>query len=270
MRRTAVGLVRASHAGPTVVVTALSVALLVGLGAPGRVVAVATAAVLLGQLSVGWSNDWLDAGRDTAVRRRDKPVVAGAVRAETLRRCALVAAGLCVVASLATGPLPGVVHLVAVAGAWAYNLGLKRTAWSWVPYVVSFGLLPVFLSLAAGDGRVPWRLAVAGALLGAGAHVANALPDLEDDAATDVRGLPHRFGRRGSAVLAPVLLAAAAGVVVGGGAVRLAVGALTVAVAVAAGVVGAVRPSSRAPFALSMAVAGLCVGLLVTAGRGGA
>ena len=35
--------------------------------------------------------------------------------------------------------------------------------------------------------------------------------------------------------------------------------------ALAAGVVGVVRPRSRAPFALSMAVAGVCVVLLVLA-----
>lgn len=264
--RVGVGLVRASHAGPTAVVTALSAALLVGFDAPARVVVLATAAVLAGQLSVGWSNDWIDADRDTAVGRTDKPVVVGALRPATLRTCAAWAAVGCVLLSLATGLLPGAVHVAAVAGAWAYNLGLKRTAASWVPYVASFGLLPVFLALAAGAVAVPWRLAAAGALLGGGAHVANALPDLEDDAATDVRGLPHRLGRRGSAVVAPVLLVAAAGVVAGGGGVRLAVAVVAGCLAVAAGVVGVARPQSRLPFTLSMGVAVLCVGLLVTAG----
>ena len=42
-------------------------------------VAVAVA-VLAGQLSTGWSNDWFDAGRDTAVGRTDKPIVAGTGR----------------------------------------------------------------------------------------------------------------------------------------------------------------------------------------------
>lgn len=268
IRRAAAGLVRASHAGPTVVVTGLSAALLASFGAPGRVVLLATAAVLSGQLSVGWSNDWLDAGRDSAVRRADKPVVAGVVRAATLRSCALLAAAACVVLSLATGLVPGAVHLAAVAGAWAYNLGVKRTVASGLPYVVSFGLLPVFLALAAGAAQVPWRLAAAGALLGGGAHVANALPDLEDDAATDVRGLPHRLGRRRSAVLAPILLVGATGLVVGSGAARVAVGVVAACMAVTAGVVGAVRPESRLPFALSMAVAAVCVGLLGTAEAG--
>ena len=36
--------------------------------------------------------------------------------------------------ALACGLLAGVVHLVAVGGGWAYNLGLKRTVLSFLPY----------------------------------------------------------------------------------------------------------------------------------------
>ena len=145
----------------------------------------------------------------------------------------------------------------------------RSTAASWVPYAVSFGLLPAFLVRAAG-GDVPAVLVVTGALLGAGAHVANVLPDLDDDAATGVRGLPHRLGRRSSSVLAPLLLAAGIGVVVTGLPERSAA-VLVAAVAggllaLAAGAVALVRPVSRAPFLLSMGVAVVAVGLLVTSG----
>jgi 4-hydroxybenzoate polyprenyltransferase len=263
------GLVSASHPGPTAVVTALSATLLVGLRAPGTVLVLATCAVLAGQLSVGWSNDWVDASRDIAVARVDKPVVAGLVSVPTLRAGAVVAAVACAALSWSTGLAAGTAHVVAVASAWAYNLLLKRTALSLLPYAVSFGLLPVFLALAAGRGVPAW-LVLAGALLGAGAHVANVLPDLEDDARTAVRGLPHRLGRRSSAVLAPVLLVAATLVVVVGpgrpGAVRGAAGVVALGLAVAAGVLGATRTRSRTPFSLSMAVAGVCVLLLATAG----
>ncbi|TFF16656.1 UbiA family prenyltransferase [Cellulosimicrobium funkei] len=265
------GLVVASHFPPTVMVTAFALALSAGIGAGARTTTLVALAVLTGQLSVGWSNDWLDARRDVAVGRADKPVVTGLVTAATLRAAALVALGACVVLSLATGLLPGVVHVVTVGVAWSYNALLKATWWSWAPYAVSFGLLAVFVVLAApGEGRpAPWAVAAA-ALLGVGAHVANTLPDLEDDAATGVRGLPHRLGRRASSILAPVLLAAASALVVLApptppGPVTWALGAVAVALALAAGVVGVVRPRSRAPFALSMAVAGVCVVLLVLA-----
>lgn len=265
------GLVVASHFPPTVMVTAFALALSAGIGAGARTTTLVALAVLAGQLSVGWSNDWLDARRDVAVGRADKPVVTGLVTAATLRAAALVALGACVVLSLATGLLPGAVHVVAVGVAWSYNALLKATWWSWAPYAVSFGLLAVFVVLAApGAGRpAPWAVAAA-ALLGVGAHVANTLPDLEDDAATGVRGLPHRLGRRASSVLAPVLLAAASALVVTApptppGPVTWALGAVAVVLALAAGAVGVVRPRSRAPFALSMAVAGVCVVLLVLA-----
>lgn len=264
------GLVVASHAAPTAVVSLLSVVLLVGLGAPAGTVALAGTAVLAGQLSVGWSNDWLDAGRDTAVGRTDKPVVAGLVGSATLRGCALAAATLCAVLSWATGMPSGTAHVAAVASAWTYNLGMKRTVWSWLPYALSFGLLAEFLVLAARDTPAPGWLVATGALLGTGAHVANVLPDLADDAATAVNGLPHRIGRRASAVLAPALLVAAALVAVLGGPDMGAAGLVAAGVsgllAVGAGAVGATRPRSRLPFVLSMAVAGVCVLLLATAG----
>lgn len=265
------GLVVASHFPPTVMVTAFALALSAGIGAGARTTTLVALAVLTGQLSVGWSNDWLDARRDAAVGRSDKPVVTGLVTAATLRAAALVALGLCVVLSLATGPLPGVVHVVAVGVAWSYNALLKATWWSWAPYAVSFGLLAVFVVLAApGEGRPALWAVAAAALLGVGAHVANTLPDLEDDAATGVRGLPHRLGRRASSVLAPVLLAAASLLVLVApptprGPVTWALGAVALVLALAAGAVGVVRPRSRAPFALSMAVAGVCVVLLVLA-----
>ncbi len=267
-RRLTRGLVLASHAAPALVVTALACALSAALGSGAAVVTLVTVAVGTGQLSVGWSNDWIDAPRDLAVHRADKPVVAGLVSARLLRGAAFTALAVCVVASLAVGVVAGAAHLVAVAGAWAYNARLKSTAWSWLPYALSFGLLAVFVVLAAPGPRVPaaWAV-VAAALLGTGAHVANTLPDLEDDAATGVRGLPHRLGRRASGVLAPALLTVAVGVVVAGPAgppapAAWAGGAVAVVLAVAAGVVSVVRPHSRAPFGLSMGVAVVCVVLL--------
>ncbi|WP_265522835.1 UbiA family prenyltransferase [Oerskovia flava] len=271
VRGTVRGLAVACHTGPTVMVTLLAAAFALGVGASGPTTALVAAAVLAGQLSVGWSNDWLDAARDLAVGRTGKPVVDGLVTAAQLRAAALVALGACVVLSVATGWLPGAVHLVAVASAWAYNLRLKSTVWSPLPYAVSFGLLLLFVVLAVtGTAAAPWAIA-ATALLGVGAHVANTLPDLEDDAATGVTGLPHRLGRRLASVVAPLVLVGATAVALLGpatppGPVRWAAAGVAAALAVVAGVIGWTRPASRAPFTLSMAVAAVCVVLLVTAG----
>jgi 4-hydroxybenzoate polyprenyltransferase len=265
MRRAA-ALLGACHPGPAFAVTLLAglLAGAVGLGPGG--IALVVAAVLTGQLSIGWSNDLIDLARDRAVGRVDKPLVDGRVPERTVR----IACGLAVVAtvplSLACGWLAGIVHLVCVAAGWAYNLGAKSTAWSWLPYAVAFGGLPVFVSLTDNPDQLPplW-LPVAGALLGVGAHFVNVLPDLADDAATGVRGLPHRLGARWSPVAAAVVLVAAAVVIVVGAPVDsgpIAALALIVTAALAA---VALLAHGRAPFRAAIAMALVDVAMLVWA-----
>jgi 4-hydroxybenzoate polyprenyltransferase len=207
---TARALVLATHAGPTAAVTVVATLLAVAAGAPAGRVALVAAAVLAGQASIGWSNDWLDADRDRAVARADKPVVQGAVAPSLLRTLALGSAAAAVVLSLLLGVVPGVLLLVLVASGWAYNAGLKRTGVSPLPYVTGFGALPAGVVAAApGGSTAPWWLVAAGGVLGAAAHFANVAPDLEDDLATGVRGLPHRVGARASAVAGAALLGSA-------------------------------------------------------------
>jgi 4-hydroxybenzoate polyprenyltransferase len=204
------GLVLATHAGPTLAVTVVATLLAVTAGVGGARAALVGGAVLAGQASIGWSNDWLDADRDRAVARGDKPVVQGAVSPALLRASALLAAAAAVVLSLLLGAVPGLLLLVLVASGWAYNAGLKRTPVSVVPYCTGFGALPAGVVAAAPGGpTAPWWLVGAGAALGAAAHLANVAPDLEEDLATGVRGLPHRLGGRVSAVLGAVVLGGA-------------------------------------------------------------
>jgi 4-hydroxybenzoate polyprenyltransferase len=264
------GLVRASHPEPTVAVTAIATALAAAAGLGARSLWVA-AAFLTGQLSVGWSNDWIDAARDTRTGRTDKPVVQGDVPASTVRTAALVAAALCVPLSLALGVRAGLLHLAAVAAAWAYNARLKATALSWLPYALAFGAIPSIVVLALpGAGTAPAWATAGGALLGVGAHLCNALPDLDEDLAQGVRGLPHRLGARRSAALAAALLLAAATVLALGppgrpGPAALAAVVLSGAVT-AAGLARARRPGSRDAFRAAIVVAVVCVALLVARG----
>lgn len=205
------GLVRACHFQPTLAVVALTTGLaaLSGRGAAGCV-AVALA-VLAGQLSTGWSNDWFDAVRDRSVGRTDKPIVAGTVSVGTVRRAACLALVAAVPLSLLSGWRAAVVHLVALASAWAYNLGLKATVLSPVPYAVSFGLLPAFVTL--GLPGHPWprpALMVATGLLGVGAHFINTLADREDDARSGIVGLPQRMSAQGALLAGVGLMVACA------------------------------------------------------------
>lgn len=223
-------IIRACHPEPTATVTMVAALLAVAADRPQWEVVLVALAVLCGQLSIGWSNDWIDFARDTAIGRTDKPLAAGKLSRRTVGTAAVAAAAATVPLSLAVGSA-GWWHLVAVASGWAYNQPLKKTAASVVPYAVAFGLLVVF---AYGDPR--WQLIAAGALLGASAHFANVLPDLAGDAATGVRGLPHRLGGRWSLAATVLLLLAAttavSSVLTGGVWIVLAV---AVALAVAAG-----------------------------------
>ena len=208
-------LLGACHPAPVVAVTTIATVLAVVVGAGPMTVVLVALAFLTGQLSIGWSNDWIDALRDASVGRQDKPVATGAVTADQVRTAAFGAAIVTVPASLALGTLAGVCQLLVVAAGWAYNVGLKATAWSWAPYAVAFGLLPAVVVLALpGSPWPPVWMMLAGALLGVGAHLLNVLPDLEDDRSTGVRGLPHVLGRGPAGVLAAVVLLVASALVV--------------------------------------------------------
>jgi 4-hydroxybenzoate polyprenyltransferase len=263
-------LLRAAHAQPTVAVTAIATALAVAAGRGWTSLWVALA-VLAGQLSVGWSNDWIDRGRDRRAGRIDKPLVAGEVTPEVVGMGALVALAACAPLSLLSGWRAALVHLGAVAAAWAYNLGLKATAASFVPYAMAFGALPAFVTLGlAGHPWPPAWAVLAAALLGAGAHFVNALPDLASDVALGVRGLPQRLGRTRSLLVGAGLLAASAGLVAlapagpaGLGATLLLGGALAAVVAV---VGSAAAGRDRAAWSLTLLAAGLTVALFVAEG----
>lgn len=271
MPRAASALIRASHPVPTAAVTTLAVALGAVLAVPATLLVTVGVAVLSGQLSVGWLNDYVDRHRDQAAGRTDKPLAVGAISPATVRRATAAAAIVCVPASLALGVAPGVAHIVAVGGAWAYNLGVKRTVWSWLPFAVGFGLLPAIVWLVSPHSSPPpWWLIAGAALLGVGAHGSNVLPDLDDDRATGVAGLPHRLPRdvlrvatAGVLLSALVLLtlgpARAIGLV---DVATLAAGA--VLAAVAAGV-GESRLPARAPLLAAAGIAALAIASLLTA-----
>ena len=265
----------ACHLPPSLAVTAVATALALDVGR-GRSSIWVALAVLAGQLSVGWSNDALDAERDQLAARRAKPIVAGLVSRRLVALCALGALVLCVPLSLASGWRAATVHLIAVALAWTYNLGLKATRASVLPYALAFGLLPAFvtLGLAGSPWPKPVVMVVAG-LLGVGAHFVNTIADVDDDALTGVRGLPQRLGPEVSLRAGVLFLALAA---LGIGALGLESsgssrhGPLTLLLVIAALLVdGAVfvaahREHGRVAWYGTLASAGLCVLAFVTLG----
>jgi 4-hydroxybenzoate polyprenyltransferase len=253
----------------------VAAALARGAGSSWAATGLLAAAVLTGQLAIGWTNDAHDAAADGLARRSDKPTATGDVSVRRVRTAAWLAGTGCVPLSLLLGPAAGVVHLVAVVGSGLlYDLVLKPTRWSWAPFAVAFGALPAVATLASPAGTWPpgWAVA-AGAQLGVAAHLVNTLPDLADDRRLGVQGLPHRLGPTGVRWLTGVLLVGA-GVAVVGGPART-TGAVAVGGLVAVGVtavlaVVALAPrwpeGSRTPFVLVALAAVLDVVVLVAQG----
>lgn len=260
-------LVAASHPGPAVAVTVVAGVLASAADRTPTTVALVVAAVLAGQLTVGWVNDLLDLERDRTVGRTDKPLATGRLPVRVVTLALGVAAVACVLLSAALGWRSAAVHLVLVLGsAHAYNFGAKATAASWAPYAVAFGALPSVASLAGESGGwAPWWTGLAGATLGVAAHLLNAVPDLADDERTGVRGLPHRLGEhRARSLAVALLLAASLLIVLGPGAPPVwawAVLLLVVGLA-AVGLTGA----GRTPFRAAVLIAVVDVVLLAALG----
>ena len=270
------GLALACHPGPVAAVTVLVTALAVSSGPGGGRWALVAAAVLTGQLSVGWCNDAFDARRDAAAGRPGKPVARGAVSRGAAWSAAFTALVSCVGLSLACGASAGTAHLAGVAAAWAYNLKLKETVLSWLPYAVGFGSIPCLVTLSLPGSPWPaWWAVAAGALLGVAAHLGDVLPDIEADLRAGIRGLPQRLGPARTRLLLPLPPAAATAVLVlappgapgGTGAVVLTgVALLTVVATVAHSGRRPVRTWRKAALAGTVVVASADVTLLLARG----
>jgi protoheme IX farnesyltransferase len=199
---------RLIHPAPATAVTVLSVVLGAILLAqaglqPGWRLLLTGLAVAGSQVFTGATNDLADQERDAAAGRTEKPLPAGAIsRAAAIR---LAGAGLVVqiAASLPLGMVVLTLGLAATASAAVYNLFLSRTPLSLLPYLASFGLLPLWIAAGVGVDLARVLPAVPLASLFAGAaHLANTLRDFEADAGGGSRSLAQVIGRRGTRLLA--------------------------------------------------------------------
>jgi 4-hydroxybenzoate polyprenyltransferase len=210
--------VRLVHPAPTAAVTALSAALATILTAEtGRtidwsLIALITVSVAGSQIFTGATNDLTDQSRD-AILRPEKPLPAGDLSASAALWIAAGGLALQIATAGRLGGLPLILGLAASASALAYNLWLSRTPLSVVPYLVSFGLLPLWVAASLG---IPLERVAPAVILvapfAAAAHLANTLRDFEADAALGSRCLAQVLGRRSAHRLAVGL---AVGVAVG-------------------------------------------------------
>lgn len=207
IREQTVGLARASHFGPTVLVVTISFTLALSQLSLTKSLEIALA-ILAGQFVVGWSNDLIDHSRDSAAGRAKKPLVQGSMTRGQLQ-IAIAAALLLTVLLSFLGPLGvkgGLLHMLGLASATIYNFGAKATWLSPLPYAISFGALPWAIYSAAAKDPPAW-LYIDFALISVAFHFLNVIKDLEWDRTQMVMGLPQRIGKRGSIAAATLLIA---------------------------------------------------------------
>lgn len=237
-----IGAMRVVHPAPTAAVVSLSVALAGILAAqaglpPFGVRTWLTALSVLGsQVLTGAVNDWADRERDR-IAQPDKPIPRGQITPRGALAVAALGGVMLVAGAAPLGAVPLALGLVASASAFAYNVALASTPWSVAPYLVSFGVLPLWI--ASGVGVPLERVAAAPAIVApfaAAAHLANTVRDFDADRAMGRRNLSQVLGRATSRWVAWGL-AVGVGIAVG---VALVVGGGLAAPTVALGVIGLV------------------------------
>jgi 4-hydroxybenzoate polyprenyltransferase len=200
------GLLKASHFGPTLIVTSISFGFAVHYWWEGPAYVIAFG-VFTGQLVVGWSNDLYDFDDDLRHQRTNKPLVSGLITKQYLEKWLRVMVPFSFVANL-LGPLGirgGLVYMLGIACGVAYNFYFKFSTLSPLPYAIAFAALPSSIAISK-DVTPPLWMWLGGALLGMAAHFINVLKDMKEDHVSGIKGLPQRLGTRGSVVAAVVLI----------------------------------------------------------------
>ncbi len=160
------------------------------------------AVMFCAQAAIGIVNDLCDRELDAATKPW-KPLVAGTVHPGEARALAasLLVAMLGLAATL--GAAGFALTVAGTACGLVYDLRLKRTPLSALPFALAIPLLPMWVWAALGAWEdVLWWLMPLGSLVGVAIHLANTAPDIEEDAAQGVRGMAHALGERGAAAVA--------------------------------------------------------------------
>ena len=161
------------------------------------------------QYAAGALNDAVDAEADAAADR-GKPIQRGVISRRAVATAAVVAGVASLGFGLALGPATFLLAVVGLACAWSYDLWLKGTIFSALPFAIAVPVVPLFGYGAAGRfPAVLWWAWPIGALLAVATHLADALPDVERDRATGVKGLATRLGVGRAAAVAAACYGAA-------------------------------------------------------------
>lgn len=201
------GLLKASHFGPTLLVSAISGSFAAYYW-PLATVAVIVFGVFTGQLVVGWSNDLYDYEDDLKHNRQNKPLVPGVISRPYLTNWLRLMVPFSFAINL-LGPLGfkgGLVYMFGISMGVAYNFFFKFNVFSWLPYALAFAALPSCIAISKGVTPPVWMW-LGGSLFGCAAHFINVIKDMDQDRASGIGGAPQRIGKRNSIVAAALLIA---------------------------------------------------------------
>jgi 4-hydroxybenzoate polyprenyltransferase len=199
------GLLKASHFIPSLIVSSIAFAFGVHYWWEGPAYVIAFT-VFTGQLVVGWSNDLYDFADDQKHQRLNKPLVSGVVTEKYLRSWLIFMVPFSFVVNI-LGPLGfkgGLLYWLGIGCGVAYNFYFKFTFLSPLPFAVAFAILPSCIAISK-DVTPPLWMWLGGALLGSAAHFVNVLKDLDQDRASEIKGLPQIVGKKASITIAAVL-----------------------------------------------------------------
>ena len=200
-------LAKASHFGPTLIVTSISWFFSAYYWWEGPAYFIAFG-VFTGQLVVGWSNDLYDYADDLKHNRIKKPLVAGTITPNYLMKWLRFMVPFSFVANL-LGPLGfkgGLVYMFGISMGVAYNFYFKYNVFSWLPYALAFAALPSCIAISK-DITPPVWMWLGGAIFGSAAHFINVIKDIDQDRASGIGGAPQRIGKRNSIGMAALLIA---------------------------------------------------------------
>lgn len=160
------------------------------------------------QVSIAMINDYCDRRLD-AIGKPQKPIPRGLVQPREALLAGLLLTLLMVLLLLPLNRLALLISLCYLLLALGYNLGLKSTPLSGVVFALAMPLIPLYAF--AGIGRTPplifWLVPV-GFLLGVALNLANALIDIDEDAAFGARTLAVVLGTGRSFALCHGLIGA--------------------------------------------------------------
>ena len=196
------GLLKASHFIPSLIVSSIAFAFGVNYWWEGPAYVIAFT-VFTGQLVVGWSNDLYDFADDQKHQRLNKPLVSGVITEKYLRSWLIFMVPFSFVVNI-LGPLGfkgGLLYWLGIGCGVAYNFYFKFTFLSPLPFAVAFAILPSCIAISK-DVTPPLWMWLGGALLGCAAHFVNVLKDLDQDRASEIKGLPQIVGKKASVAIA--------------------------------------------------------------------